>query len=219
MRRQMMIAATVALFTLPCCRSNSSRNGVRTTSASSPASTGAATAAAERATYARLLLLQQQAEAAREKMNHRSLSELADAMDKFCLVMPAYEQQRRELAAATRKLARETRDSLHQFLLTQLEPLPATQRGGYLQEADEGDDAALDDAARGLARYEYRGFGRYLRNTQQLRVNSVAPSGLEVKLYGQVEQPWQNHFNEVFNAQMLQLVAAETAPAGKPTSP
>ena len=216
MRRQLLILATVALFTLPCCQSNSSRNLAKPSSASSSASASATTAAAEQAAYARLLLLQQQADAAKERMNHRSLSELADAMDSLHLVTPAYEQQRRELAQATHKLAGEIRDSLHRFLFAQLEPLPATQRSGYLQEADEGDDAALSDAAQGLAKYEYRGYHRYLRNTQQLSVNSAAPAGLKVHRYGQVEQPWQNRFNEAFNAQMLRLVAAETAPASKP---
>ena len=217
MRRQMIVCVTVALFTLPCCQSNRGANGAKPTSTSSSSSASApSTAAAEQATYARLLLLQQQADAAKEKMNHRSLSELADAMDKLHLSTPAYEQQRRELADATHKLAAETRDSLHRFLFAQLEPLPATQRGGYLQEADEGDDAALTDAAQALAKYEHHSYRRYLRNTQQLSVNSAAPAGLKVKRYGQVEQPWQNRFNEAFNSQMLRLVAAETAPASAP---
>lgn len=211
MRRQMLILATVALFTVPCCRSNSSHTAAKPTSAGATSSASAATASTEQAAYARLLLLQRQADAAKEKMNHRSLSELADAMDKLHLETPAYEQQRRELAQATHKLAGETRDSLHRFLFAQLEPLPSTQRGGYLQEADEGDDAALTDAAQGLAKYEHRSYRRYLRNTQRLSVNAVAPAGLVVKRYGQVEQIWQNRFNEAFNAQMLQLVAAETA--------
>jgi hypothetical protein len=101
MRRQMIVLLTVALFVLPCCRSNTSRNSARSTSTSSTSTSSAsAPAATEQAAYARLLMLQQEADAAKDKMNHRSLTELAEAMDKLHFATAAYEQQRRELAAA-----------------------------------------------------------------------------------------------------------------------